>query len=49
MLDSGIDQAITKPPTREQMADWCINSLATIDRQTIVNSWMSTGYSYFIQ
>jgi transposase-like protein len=47
MMAVGVDQAVTKPPTREQMASWCVNAFTDLTPEIVKNSWRSTGFSYF--
>jgi DDE superfamily endonuclease len=39
MIDVGVQMAITTPPTRQQFANWCIDSLGSIGTQIVHNSW----------
>ena len=47
MIDEGLDLDVTKPPTRNLVAKWCINSMKEIPNSIVMNCWLLTGYSYF--
>ena len=49
MLEEGLLQQTTKPPSRQTMAHWCIDALNEISPQTISNAWRHGKYSYFPQ
>ena len=47
MLDTGVMVALTTPPTRERVAQWCIDGLRHISEEIIQHSWTHGEYSYF--
>ena len=47
MLDTGVMAAITSPPAREQVAQWCIDGLRHISEEIVQHSWTHGEYSYF--
>ena len=46
MIDLEVGDGI-KPPSRKQIAEWTVNSLESITRTIIRNSWRHGRYSYF--
>ena len=36
-----------KPPTRQQLAKWCIDFLKELDEQIVKNAWLHHEYSFF--
>jgi hypothetical protein len=50
MLEVGVDSILSRPPERQQLAQWIITSLAEISEgETVRNSWRHTKYSFFPQ
>ena len=47
MIYIGIEQVKTQPPSRQMMAQWCIDSLNDLGATVVQNAWKKTGYSYF--
>jgi hypothetical protein len=47
MLTEGLLHHRTQPPTRQQLAKWCINSLKELDEQIVKNAWLHRDYSFF--
>jgi DDE superfamily endonuclease len=48
MLTEGLLHNRTKPPTHQQLATWCIDSMKEMDEQIIVkNAWLHGEYSFF--
>ena len=47
MIDEDLDLDVTKPPTRNVVAKWCIGSIKEIPNSVIKNCWLLLGYSYF--
>jgi hypothetical protein len=47
MIDGGLAQAVSKPPDRATMAEWCIQSLNSIGQDIGKNAWKHRDYSYF--
>ena len=47
MIDEGLDLDVTKPPTRNVVTKWCIDSMKEIPNSVLKNCWLLTGYSYF--
>jgi hypothetical protein len=48
MLEEGVDLTLSRPPERQQLAQWIIKSLEEISEGDIVrNCWRHTGYSFF--
>ena len=48
MLEEGLLQEATKPPSRQAVAQWCTDALKELDGDLVRNSWLrSGGYSYF--
>ena len=47
MLTEGLLHNRTKPPTRQRLAEWCIDSLKEIDEQIVRNAWLHREYSLF--
>ena len=48
MLEEGLQEDTTKPPSRQTVAQWCTTALKELDGDLVRNSWRrSEGYSYF--
>lgn len=47
MLEEGLLQDRTQPPTRQVVAKWCIDALKNMDEQVVKNSWLHGDYSFF--
>ena len=47
MLEEGLQQGVTRPPSRQVMANWCTEALSELTTTTIKNSWGHGAYSYF--
>ena len=47
MLTEGLLHNRTKPPTRQQLASWCIDSMKEMDEQIVKNAWLRHDYSFF--
>ena len=47
MLDDGLIQVVSKPPTRQMMAGWCVDTLKELEEGIIKNAWHHGEYSYF--
>lgn len=47
MLTEGLLHNRTKPPSRQRLAEWCIDSLKEIDEQIVRNAWLHRDYSLF--
>ena len=47
MLNTGDANAATKAPSRQRVAQWCIDSLNDLGTNIIKNSWHHGEYSYF--
>ena len=47
MLNTGVANAATKAPSRQRVAQWCIDSLNDLGTNIIKNSWRHGEYSYF--
>ena len=48
MLEVGVDSILSRPPERQQLAQWIITSLEEISEgETVRNSWRHTDYSFF--
>ena len=49
MVDKGITDPIAKPPTRQDIANWCSVAYTQVETQTIINAWRRTGpYTWFV-
>ena len=46
MINEGLDLDVTKLPTRNVVAKWCINSMKEIPNSIVNNCWLLTGYFY---
>ena len=47
MLDSAIDEEVTKPPIRLQVVEWCLSSFKELEGTIVCNSWLNCRFSYF--
>lgn len=47
MMTIGMEQAITKQPSRQEVSQWCIESVNELPTEIIKNSWRHGDYSYF--
>ena len=47
MLSEGIQQAITRPPSRAMIAHWSVSALKGLPKQLVKNAWRHGDYSYF--
>ena len=47
MLETGLQQVLSKPPSRAVMAGWIIESLQSLSTTLVKNSWRHGRYSYF--
>jgi hypothetical protein len=47
MLTEGLLNNRTKPPSRQWLAAWCIDSMKEMDEQIVKNSWLHGEYSFF--
>lgn len=47
MIEEGIGMDVTKPPTRQQVAQWVLNSIEDIPKRIVQNAWKHGPYSYF--
>ena len=47
MLEEGIVNGVTKAPTREKIARWCIAAMDALPTQIVKNSWRHGDYSWF--
>jgi DDE superfamily endonuclease len=47
MLTEGLLHNRTKPPSRQRLAAWCIDSMKEMDEQIVKNSWLHGEYSFF--
>ena len=47
MVDVGVHEAFTKPPSRATITDWMLESMACIPEGMIKNAWLHGDYSYF--
>ena len=47
MLDSAIDEEVTKPPTHLQVVEWCFISFKELEGTIVCNSWLNGRFSYF--
>ena len=47
MLEQGINNVISKPPSRKTLSEWIIKSLEDIGPHIVKNSWRHGEYSYF--
>ena len=47
MLNTGVSNAAKKAPSRQRVAQWCIDSLNDLVTNIIKNSWRHGEYSYF--
>ena len=47
MLEDGLFQEQTKPPSCQQMAQWCVKALKDLPKEIVKNSWRHGDYSYF--
>ena len=47
MISQGISISVLKPPSRELLTSWILESLKSLEPQLIRNSWLRTGLSYF--
>jgi DDE superfamily endonuclease len=47
MLTEGLLHNRTKPPTHQQLASWCIDSMKEMDEQIVKNVWLHGEYSFF--
>ena len=47
MINTGLQQIVTKPPSREIMASWCIDGLESIHSNIGKNAWRHTDFSFF--
>jgi hypothetical protein len=47
MLTEGLLHNRTKPPTRQRLAKWCIDSMHKMDEQIVKNTWLHGEYSFF--
>jgi hypothetical protein len=46
MMSKGVDEAVIKPPTRKEVAEWISESLTLISVDTVRNSWRHHRYGY---
>ena len=47
MINTGLQQMVTKAPSRAMMASWCIDGLDAIDSNIGKNAWLHKDYSFF--
>jgi hypothetical protein len=47
MVSTGIDKAISKAPTRKQVAEWTSNALQSLSPDIVRNAWRHDAYTYF--
>ena len=47
MLEDGLLHNKSKPPTRQQLAQWCCNSLNELEEGIVKNAWLHGEYSFF--
>ena len=47
MLEEGLQQLKTHPPTRQKMAHWCIDALQVLPEDLVKNAWRHGEYSWF--
>ena len=47
MMDIGVHEAVTKPPSRATITDWMLSAMNQIPDGMIKNAWLSGEYSYF--
>ena len=46
-METGLQQVLTKPPSRAVMAGWIIQSLQSLSTTLVKNAWRHGRYSYF--
>ena len=47
MLDSTVNEEVTKPPTHLQVVKWCLSSFRELEGTIVCNSWLNGRFSYF--
>ena len=47
MVDIGVHEAFTQPPSQATMTDWMLDSMDCILPGIIKNTWLHGDYSYF--
>ena len=47
MLEEGLAQSVTKPPSRATIAKWCDLAIKELDGDIVRNAWRHSDYSYF--
>ena len=47
MMETGIEQSVTKPPPRDELSKWVRDSLESLPMQLVKNAWRHAPYSYF--
>ena len=47
MLDSAIDEEVTKPPTHLQVVEWCCNSFRELEGTIVCDFCLNGRFSYF--
>ena len=47
MLEEGLQQLKTCPPTRQKMAHWCFDALQDLPEDLVKNAWRHGEYSWF--
>ena len=49
MIDGGLAQLVSKPPSRATMASWCVEALNLIEEGIGKSAWRHGDFSYFPQ
>jgi hypothetical protein len=47
MIEIGLQELITKPPSRRTIVEWVLKSLRTLPASLVRNAWRHSPYSYF--
>ena len=47
MLEEGLQQLKTHPPTQQKMAHWCVDALQDLHEDLVKNAWRHGEYSWF--
>ena len=47
MLEEGLQQLKTCPPTRQKMVHWCVDALQDLPEDLVKNAWRHGEYSWF--
>ena len=47
MLETGVLNVTSTPPSRQRVTRWCIDALNSMGNEIVQNAWRHSEFSYF--